>query len=103
MFVLIKIAAISILLFAQLFHCKQISQNGLLDDIIIDGQLIFAQTVSKMEQFSFGFHNCDSLSICIQISKLCRHGHRNIYKVYPNDPWKTEEHWPGGYAQLTKV
>lgn len=34
---------------------------------------------------------------------IVRHGERNIQKTYPNDPYKDESFWPGGFGQLTKV
>lgn len=34
---------------------------------------------------------------------MCRHGERTLYASYPNDPWQSEEYWPGGYQQLTDV
>ena len=30
-------------------------------------------------------------------------GDRNVDKVYPNDPYGEEEHWPGGIGELTNV
>lgn len=36
---------------------------------------------------------------CLQ--QIFRHGERNIAKVFPNDPYKDEVHWPGGFGQLT--
>ncbi|XP_055307972.1 prostatic acid phosphatase-like [Sitodiplosis mosellana] len=37
----------------------------------------------------------------IFVHTVCRHGDRNIYESYPNDPWKATEFRKGGYAQLT--
>lgn len=35
--------------------------------------------------------------------QIYRHGDANIDKIYPNDPYKDEVHWPGGYGQLTNA
>lgn len=43
-----------------------------------DGELIFAHTI-------------------------CRHGARNIYMPYKTDPWKSLDHWEGGFGELTNV
>lgn len=77
------------------FVCCQFNESDL-----GDGKLIFAHTVScevfsifnKLTTFFFRF-----------VSKLCRHGDRNIYGTYPNDPWGSTEFWPGGYGALTNV
>lgn len=39
----------------------------------------------------------------MSIKQIYRHGDRNIARIYPNDPYKDESHWPGGIGQLTKV
>lgn len=35
--------------------------------------------------------------------QLCRHGHRSIFKSYPNDPYKATSDSDEDYAQLTNV
>lgn len=67
-----------------------------------DDELVFAHVVSKCRRkinclmwwnlwdtFRLGFW------------QIHRHGERNIAKVFPNDPYKDEIHWPGGFGQLT--
>lgn len=34
---------------------------------------------------------------------ICRHGDKNIVHSYPNDPYKDELNWPGGFGELTDV
>lgn len=48
-------------------------------------------------------HQNDGDDQLIFAHTCCRHGDRNIYQLFPNDPWKSERFWPGGYYQLTEV
>lgn len=96
-------------LFLAIFTCsvqsRQISPNSVNSDkVLSDGELVFAQTVSKWWTHHEFCVTSEIAENCYHKNwKLCRHGDRNVYKLYPNDPWKDEIHWPGGYAQLTNV
>lgn len=37
------------------------------------------------------------------LKQLCRHAARNIIEPYPNDLYKDESFWDGGYGQITNV
>ncbi|XP_055305423.1 prostatic acid phosphatase-like [Sitodiplosis mosellana] len=49
-----------------------------LDNVRVEDQLVFAHVIF-------------------------RHGERNIEKSYPNDPYKEEKYWLGGFGALTNV
>lgn len=74
----IGIICIFVITIIQKIDCKSYECNNVKNCHIDEDKLLFAHT-------------------------LCRHGDRNIYIIIPNDPWKYEKYWPGGYGQLTKV
>lgn len=63
--------------------------------------------IQKIDCKSYGCNNVKNCHIdedkLLFAHTLCRHGDRNIYILIPNDPWKYEIYWPGGYGQLTNI
>lgn len=37
------------------------------------------------------------------VEKVYRHGDRNKFGTFPNDPYKDEKYWKGGLGELTNV
>lgn len=72
-------------------------------------KLIFVHTVSKSRnklidrKFIVFLLILFELHWLLEYLKICRHGDRNILLPYPNDPFKSEKLWPGGFGELTNV
>lgn len=81
-----SLAVISCLLFGIL--------NGVLSSPIVPVQKENGLQILKQ-------NSSNNTLILAQV--IYRHGARNIDRIYPNDPYKDEIHWPGGIGQLTLV
>lgn len=68
------------------------------DAIRTQSKLLMAHTVSQREQY-----NSIKYSKLIPLSKIIRHGDRNLIYTCPTDPWKDPKYWPEGFGQLTNV
>lgn len=90
-----------LLQFSHLTYCQNAGDLPNSDINSPDGELILANLVSLLREKKW----CIAFTIKLFILewKLCRHSDRNIRFSYPNDPWQSEEYWPGGYEQLTNV
>lgn len=96
------------IIFVSLFMQIPSTHSGILASIAGENEslsnndtLIFAHVVSKvlLSCKLFIFECIDWM----HFFQLYRHGEANIEKVYPNDPYRNESYWPGGYGQLTNV
>lgn len=104
----LKTVCFLLIALAQFTYSKDIGQNSAEStQNIVNDQLIFAHTVNNFFKPLINFESFEcvvSFKFWFFASlKLCRHGDRNIHSSFPNDPWKSLEHWPGGYASLTNV
>lgn len=71
---------------------------------ISNEKLIFAHTVRIYKMCMVFLLNFYSICFFFQnTSQLCRSGDRNKISSYPNDMYKSEKKWNGGYGQLTNV
>lgn len=77
--------------------CKE--QNRLVGDKLIFAHVVRIFTLNSVFIYSISFLIL-FLSVVLQIF---RHGERNIDNTYPNDPFKDEIYWPGGFGALTNV
>lgn len=98
-----KLICILLLTFVNCVICKNVNFNEF-DPVPKNNEdeLIFAHSVN-----SYATNNSNNF---IKINgkiyfffKLCRHGDRNIYFSYPNDPYQDERLWPDGFMELTNV
>lgn len=101
----LTLITVSLFVILKLSNSAVIPDNKLTENLDVETNkendtLIFAHVVSKLSFFTAKESNFEFYDLNF---KLFRHGDRNIARRYPNDPYKDESNWPGGYGQLTKV